>query len=334
MKLQTTIRNLMLVTVALVTVQCGQKETFYSNILRNDVFYQLYDNHAYDFLWVFDNSGSMTNRRVYVRDNMQNFVNILNSRKAIDFQMAVTTTDMFTNAGNLVKGVNNLEVAKSTSVSVVGDMASIIDNVVDSPTSFWEQGLESAYQAMYKHKAKFSRPGVPLVMIVLTDENDYSCAENCYGVEPENNPNWIPFDMNRYINYFQNVKASEDAEVHFFPIVGLQSSICTVASLGARYLELATALGGLSEEGSICSSQLQDAYEGIARILADRGIRFQLSSQASGKGINVYVDSKLVPYSADNGFVYESETNSIVFTGNAVPSNGSIIEVAYNEKAN
>ncbi len=322
-------------------VGCKSEEAFYSNILRSDVFYQLYDDTSFDFLWVMDNSGSMKAHRDFVRDNLSTFVNILTSRKAVDYQMSVVDTDLFSHNGQLVTGAGGITVVKSTaSANPIADFASIINNVSDSPTSFWEQGLESAYQAIYQHKAEFSRPGVPLVVVMLTDEQDWSCADQCFGVEPENNTNWIPFPVSRYVDYFKNVKKAEDTDLHVFPIVGIENHPCVVASYGTRYAEVAAGIdsdpdgdkGSVGDTRSICSSEIRESYENIARIIADRGAVFQLSSAASGSGINIFVDGVLVPFSPEN-YVFEAETNSIVFTG-AVPKKGSIIEVTYAEKVN
>ncbi len=318
---------------------CKSEDTFYSNVMRSDVFYQLYSDSSFDFLWVMDNSGSMRPHRDFVRDNLQTFINILTSRKAVDYQMAVADTDVFSHNGALVTGTGGIKVVKSTvSSNPIADFASIINNVSDSPTSFWEQGMESAYQAIYQHKADFSRPGVPLVVVVMSDEEDYSCAENCFGVEPENNTDWVPFPIARYTDFLKNVKKAENTDVHFFPIIGMQGHPCTVASYGARYNSIASAIdegekgSAVGKVGSICSSELKESYENIARIIGDRGAIFHLSSRASGSGINIFVDGVLIPYAPEN-YLFDVETNSIVFTG-AVPKKGSIIEVTYAEKVN
>lgn len=316
---------------------CVNEEQFYTNVLRSDVFVQLYDDEAYDFLWVFDNSGSMQPRRDFVKDNLQSFLSTLSSRKAIDFQMAAVTTDYFTHQGALVKGAGGIEVVKSTeSANPVSDFASIINNVTDSPTSFWEQGLESAYQAVKKHGSEFSREGVPLVIIFLTDEEDYSCKDNCFGVEPENNEDWIAWPVERYHDYFIQFKQSQDSLTHVFPIVGLPTGDCTVASDGDRYREIQEYIedeaDGLGVSGSICAGDLADSYAKIAEIIANRGVRFPLGAESSGSGIKVFVDQQLIPASPEN-YIYDAEDNSVVFTG-AIPKRGSVIEVTYAQKTN
>lgn len=319
--------------VLFAVARCEFEDGFYSNLLRSDVFVQVYDDSKYDILWVFDNSGSMTTRRQFVVDNMQNFLTILNSRKAVDFQMAVTTTDMFSNNGDLIAAPSGLKVVKSaTSSNPVADFASIVGNISDSATSFWEQGLESAYQAVKNHKSQFSRNGVPLIVIVLTDEEDYSCQDHCFGAEPENNPSDVVFDVSRYSDYFATVKDSERSNVFFFPIVGLNTTDCAVASPGLRYVTVQEALGSPSVSGSICSSKLGESYEQIARIISDRGMVFKLSQKASGSAIKLYVDAKFVPYDPAN-YIYDAESNSIIFTG-AVPKTGAVIEVTYDQSVN
>lgn len=316
-----------------LTASCGESSRFYSNVLRSDVFVQLYDSTKYDFLWVFDNSGSMSDKRTYVRNNMSQFLYILNSRKAINFRMAMTTTDYFTHAGSLVQSSGGLKVVSSTAPDPVGDFASIIDNVANSPTSFWEQGLESSYAAVTLHGSQFMRNDADLIVIYVTDEDDFSCESGCFGVEPENNPDDVVYDIDRYISYFGNVKRPFNRQTLVFPIVGLHlTNPCTVASLGTRYMELQTSLDS-GASGGICLSQLPTSFQNIARFLADRGVVFPLSVPATGDAISVFVNGVQVPYSPDDGYIFDSASNSIVFTGNSIPPNGATIEVVYTEQS-
>ncbi len=318
------------VSLSILFTGCSDKLGFYQNTLRSNIFKQDYSTEKYDFLWVMDNSLSMTERRNFIRDNIESFLNTLSSRKAIDYQMAVVTTDYFTDRGALIAATDGTDVVKSTAANPIADFAGIINNIQDSGTSFWEQGLESSYQAVYKHGSKFMRAGVPLIVIYVTDENDWSCKDECWGVQPENNTNWVPFDMSRYLAYFQNVKKAEGSEVSIFPIVGTSTSQCTLSSLGTKYIQLQEGVGNLGKSASICNSDLEASYNGIAQVIADRGNIFKLESEASGKKINVYIDGTLVPFSPEN-YIFDAETNSIIFTG-AAPSKGQVVEVSYTEK--
>ena len=319
--------------VLVVTLSsCKDSALFYTNSLRSQSFTQANTDSRYDFLWVVDNSGSMKPRRDFVRDNLNKFLNTLSSRKAIDYQMAVVTTDFFTDSGSLVKSASGLEVVKSAvSANPLADFAEVIDSVKDSNTSFWEQGLENSYQAIVKHGSKFMRSGVPLIVVYLTDEQDYSCKERCWGVQPENNPDWVAFEGTRYIDFFKTVKASEGTEVVLFPIVGLDQEKCVVSSVGERYQQVAEQVGLYGKSGSICDSELEESYNNIAQVIADRGNVFKLDIPASGKNIRVFVDGQLVPGDPAN-YVFDSAQNSIVFKG-VLPKAGSDIEVTFEEVA-
>ncbi|NDC24339.1 MAG: hypothetical protein EB078_05455, partial [Proteobacteria bacterium] len=211
----------------------------------------------------------------------------------------------------------------------VADMAEIINSIQDSNTSFWEQGLENSYQAVFKNKSKFMRSGVPLIVVYLTDEDDYSCQGHCWGVEPENNPDWISFDASRYIDFFKTVKASEKSDVIVFPIVGVNQTNCQVSSVGQRYMALSEAIGNQGKTGSVCDLDLPASYNNIAQIIADRGNVFRLDTPASGQNIRVFVDGALLSGDPAN-YIFDAEQNSIVITG-ALPKPGSIIEVTFEQ---
>ncbi len=326
------LKQVKLFALLMMLSACADNFKFTSSVFRSEGFVQLSSTEQYDFLWVLDNSVSMQDKRDYVRDNLTTFLNTLNSRKAIDYRMAMVTTDYFSHVGNLVKSASNLEVVSSQSADPIADFSSIINNVQNSITSFWEQGLESAYVALANHGNRFLRTGVPLIVIFLTDEDDFSCANNCVGVEPENNPNWIAHPVDRYVTNFTSIKSNEGVDVMMFPIVGTGSSACAVASQGTRYMQVQAGMG-TGAVGSICLADLPTTYANIARFIADRGVRFPLAAQASGTGITVYVNGAEVPYSLVDGYYYDSPTNSIIFTGNAIPHNGDSIEVRYSQQA-
>lgn len=311
---------------------CKEGAFFYTNSLRSQVFIQPNTNSKYDFLWVLDNSDSMKPRRDYIRDNLDSFLNLLNARKAIDYQMAVVTTDAMKDSGSLVSSNQGLEVVKSANSSrPAADFADLIDSISDSTTSFWEQGLENSYQAVSRFSDKFSRPGVPLMIIYLTDEEDFSCKDTCWGVEPENNPDWNAFELDRYQDFFKEFKADESSEVAIFPIVGVSLEACAVPSLGTRYIEVMNAVGSFGRAGSICDEDFEESYNNIAKVIADRGNVFVLGAKASEKNLKVFVDNQLQDsLSANYRYFFDREKNAIVFN-DKLPAPGSTIEVVFEE---
>jgi hypothetical protein len=187
----------------------GQNDTFYSNVLRSDIFKQQYFDSKLDFLWILDNSPSMSSSRQIIVNNIGAFLSTIQSRKAVDYQMAVTITDAFS-LGNLAPakiapnpaipynqyliasaGTPSGVVKSATSVNPAADFNAILTNLIpvgspctnaggppcqgNTPYSFWEQGLVAAYLAFQLQGATFSRTGVPLIMIEITSAVDYSC---------------------------------------------------------------------------------------------------------------------------------------------------------------
>lgn len=297
-----------------------------------------------DFLFVVDPNSSFQSQRVYLRDHIGKFIDTLNEVCPIDYQMAVTTLDMFGGVnpplpdsagvrGHLVSSMNTgMKVVKSTSANPSADFASIINNIQHSDTAFWEQGLESAYQAVVQHGSEFSRPGVPLIIVFMSDSDDWSCQDQCWGNEPENNTHWVKFPLSRYTNYFQTIKANENSEVIIFPLVGLPSGSCSVEFTGARYMELQEAMGGLSKSASVCNFDMASSFNGIAKVISDRGAVFKLSNGSGGTGFSVFVNQQMVPFSPEN-YVYDKASNSIVFTG-YVPPKGATVEIIYQASTN
>jgi hypothetical protein len=322
-------------------IRCSGQDNFYTSDLRSDVYTQLYAIHDYDFLWVLDNSPSMGPKRQYISDNIQTFLNILNSRKAVDFQMAVTNVDYFSNAGNLIAGSSGVTVVKSeTSTNPASDFQSIVANDVNTATSFWEQGMIQAYLAIQNNGSNFMRSGVPLAVIFVSDDDDWSCKQmlsggaSCFGIQPENNPDVVLYDTGFFVNFFKNLKAPQNTDVTLFPVVGTVTADCTVERVGIRYQAVANEVGGYSQSGGLCPDQIGNSINNIAQTLANRGIVFPLSQPSNGQGITVYVNSTVVQESPTNGYTFDSSTNSIVFNGNAVPNNGDIVQIVYSQNNN
>lgn len=333
-----------LLTLSLALNACsGDVHSFYSSIRRSDVFTQQYNVSKYDFLWVMDNSASMADRRQAIRDNMQTFVTTMTKRKAIDYQMAITLTDGYLNGdgvnhGGALVSASGTSVVKSTSANPIGDFASLVNSIADTNSSFWEQGLEAALQAVTKNGTTFMRPGVPLVVIFLTDENDYSCKNGCTtswcsgptNCEPPelHYDAWTEYSVDRYVSYFNAIRQGSTSEILVFPIVGATGQ-CVGMVRGQRYLDFQSGMG-TGIVGSICPDDLLASYNAIAQTISDRATRFELTKTPAASGMTVYVDGKVVQASEDNGYMYDKAKNAIFFSGDAIPNNGAKIEVSYN----
>ncbi len=216
----------------------------------------------WSILWVVDNSASMQTQRATLAKKAGDFIRRLQAQGVRNFRMAVTTTDFITLEGSLVAAANGNKVAHSSSADPAGDFAAIVNAVSDSSTSFWEQGLESAHQAIAKEGNAFLKDGDRLAVIYVTDEDDYSCEKDCFGVEPEHNPNWKAYPLKRYLLAFSELRTKRNIETTVFPIVGVLEGTCAVASYGVRYAKIRSQVGGLT--ASICPVEFEKSLVTVA----------------------------------------------------------------------
>jgi len=308
----------------------GSRGGYFSDFFTQDKY-----TEEYDFLWVIDNSGSMSNIRTFMSQNLSNFVSVLESRQSLDWQMAVTVTDHVDYAGNLVSGAGGVRVVNKQSSDPAAEWQSIITSIPNTTHSGWEQGLESGYAAIDKYGNEFNRSNVPLIVTYVSDEEDYSCESDCSGFTglPENKTGWNAFDTSRYNNQFAQLENSLNVKVIIYPIVHLVplGQVCDddYGFVGARYIKVQQdSASGASL--SLCADQLEASFNRVAQLTANRSACFKLTrTLITTDGIEVRIDNHLVQESAQEGWVYELSDNSVCFSGSYVPQNGARIEVSY-----
>jgi hypothetical protein len=265
---------------------------------------------------------------------ISNFLKGVTKYKAVKYKIAVTTTNFFKHSDDdyyLVKAADGTFIASSTNSDPSAVFTSIVNNITPSATSYWEQGLESMMQALTKHGNQlFDADTTTLAIINVSDSDDASCKDECWGAEPENNDHWIPFEVTRYEDYLSKVKAKRNIDVEFFGVIGSRlSSACQPESYGDRYVDVQKYIGGLSMSLSICASEVQSSFTSIATTIGDRANRFYLTAKASGKkGFSTYVNTALIDSSL---YTYDDSTNSVVFVGDA-PKKGDKIEIRYTQQ--
>lgn len=220
----------------------------------------------WSILWVIDNSSSFLAQREIIKNYFPTFSEKLKAHGVSSFKMAVTHTDLFSQKGELIS-IGGSKVISGETPEGVDQFKNMIDLVKDTSTSFWEQGLESAYQAIEKEGKEFLSQDVPLAIIYVTDENDYSCETNCFGQEPENNPGWTAFALERYVAQFKSLHNTHHIKVSLFPVVGLPVGSCKVASYGERYLGVMNMMGS-GHAFSVCPKDLVMSLDLVAAQLS------------------------------------------------------------------
>lgn len=305
-----------------------------SSKVKTQKFIQKNAFKSYDFLWIVDNSRSMLPIRDYLKQNLTHFVSILESRQQLDWQMAVTITDHAVQNGNLIRSASGTNIVSKHSFNPQGEWNSIISNVVDTKNSQWEQGLESGYSALNYHFREFTRPSVPLMLVYVTDEQDYSCMANCrnFKGEPENFSNVVYYPVQRYSDQIAYFEAINHAPVMAFPVTNLQSkeeNTCSQkyhGSKGWRYLQLQSlVLTGMSQ--SLCMDHLKTSLDNIAQLTADQGVCFSLADKnLQPQTLAVRWNGNPIPKTY---YQYEFAKSQICFTSDHTPPNGTQVEVDY-----
>ena len=128
-----------------------------------------------DILWVIDNSGSMDSYQKSLANSFDSFISDFITKPPIeipDFKMAITTTDEKNN-GKISDGDGFLskEYAIDEDLQSVFLAGFMIDVKVGTSGSASEKGLKCAWLAL-KNNATFFRNDAPLVINIVTDEED------------------------------------------------------------------------------------------------------------------------------------------------------------------
>ncbi len=276
-----------------------------------------------DFLFVVDNSGSMAQEQTAVANVASAFFDRM-SLTGTDFKIGVITTD---SASLRSPGFTSVKTEFQSAVNA------------GTSGSGKESGLHFAIKTLSSGGATlaagYPRSGSSLSVVILSDEGDqYACyngGSTQSGADPCNGGT----DLNTSSNLFtQN-------GLRVYSIIGLnattgQPGTCSGNGTSANasnnawpaYNEVSQASGGASS--SICSND----FSAFLNIIANQGVgaasAYQLTKVPISSSIVVMVNGSQVAKSSTNGYVYDSVSNSLIFSGSAIPAVGAAISVTYN----
>jgi len=306
------------------------------NPTQTDRFLQ--DNQdKVDVLFVVDNSGSMSEEQQGMAQNFAAFLSWA-QQNGVDYHIGVTTTGIEEAPGGWAVcggGANGGEAGRlfpvdGSSPRVITpstpNAAAVFSYNVQVGICHWdEQGLEAAYRALSAPLVNnaddprtaapndgnlgFLRDDAKLAVVFISDEDDSS-------------GNTVSF----YETFFKGLKGNNPSLLSMSAIVGpTDMSTCpTASSTGSRYIALANATGGVVD--SICTPDWAASLEKLSRNAFGPKRSFKLSDQPGDPSrITVQVNGTAVT----SGWSYDAPTNSVVFTSDAVPAAGAIIDVTY-----
>lgn len=308
--------------IAALLAGCNESELGALPAAHSEVHFQGGAAPPVDVLWIVDNSGSMQQEQTKLGNNFNSFIQYFTALQ-LDFQMAVTTSDVEVNSkGEFVGPILN---------SATPNLNQAFLNQVNVGTSGsgQERGLEAARLALSEPNisgpnAGFLRPNAILAIIVVTDEEDGD--EWPGGVPP----------VQEYINFFTALKGGDLNTINFSGIYGavVETGVaapCTSpdadAEAGVRYEAVIEALNGV--KASICAPDFGPVLDNLGSVIAGLATAFPLDYTPVVESITVKVDGVTIPMDPLNGWTWNATLGGIVFAPSAVPDECAVIEISY-----
>ena len=341
------------------------------NTLPPDVRVDTYTQQAaskIDVLWVVDNSGSMQPRQENLARNFGAFITEF-TRNSIDYRIAVTTTDIFKEAGAFVGNPKIITPQTPNAATVFATNIKV--GINGSP---YEVGLDAAKLSLDLQK----QSNDALVMqCQAACRSDAACKANCptsavfpflrqdaylYLIFVSDEEDRSSQDVRFFYRYFETVKGvGNDGMVTTAAIMGDVPSNACGATPGTRYKALSDLTGG--EVGSICDANFSTTLAKLAKNAVGLKRKFALQDKPNVQTLKVTlhypcnvpddqiancasvdrsacegnpVDSMNVACTpkqgAPDGWTYEEGTNVIYFEGESVPGLSAQIELQYYEE--
>ncbi len=278
-----------------------------------------------DFVWVVDNSVSMAEEQSSVTSNALKFFSILQG-KHLDFKLGVIATGHT----NSCAADGNAYKLWGTGWSTLASGAEAFKKNVASVKldgCYLETGIHWAKVALEKGSI-IPRQGAKLVFVLLSDEGDFFEVFNrgakfntSSNIFTQNGHRWYSIIGLNSANGLPGTCQSRNAS-------GVRvTSAMASNNTDQDYFNLAKATGGSSS--SICSTDYSSILENIATQSAAASSSYVLSRKPLSSSIQVKIAGVTISQNATNGWMYNSASNSIVFSGSAWPEAGAAIEVIY-----
>ncbi len=295
-----------------------------TNSQQTDVFNQLSDNKV-DILWAVDDSGSMSEEQNLLAQNFGSFIAFADTL-GVDYQIGVTTTEVNDGVSGHLWACNGFnKIIRSSDANRV-QAFQCAANVTNPPSGNsrpnpggsdeQEAGLQAARIALDvpvvdNENAGFLRPDARLAVITVSDEEDQSDGP-----------------VNLYIDFFRNIKGFRNPQlVSLSAIGGNVPGGCATADEGRRYFDAAAALNGQFE--SICTQSWQTMLQSIGLDVFTLRQAWGLSRPADPNTLTVRVNGVSIAQNSNDGWSFDTASNTVTFHGTEVPPPGATIEIQY-----
>jgi hypothetical protein len=319
-----------------------------------------------DILWVIDNSGSMETSQGLLAANFPSFIDKF-VQTNFDFRMAVVTTDAYKGMAPFGSDVTMAKFRDGERdyypTDGINDATSsgyfVIDRNTPNITSVFQtnvlqgiygggdergfQSMEAALLNVENRATPFPRPGAFLVVIFLTDEEDFSWSGTTgiqTVVDPVSgqvvnnsitDPRLIP--VSHYLDVLNAATNSTTAQKNYMVnTIAIFDEACraqlttpsfTGRRVADRYAQLVDATNGL--KSSLCGN-FDTIMSNISDSILEFSTKFYLNRSPIVETIRVYVDGVQAPAEA---WVYDAGENSVTFNIGHIPAQGADIRISF-----
>jgi hypothetical protein len=258
------------------------------------------DGGMADFLFVIDNSPSMSDEQEAVSQAAADFTSIMND-SGLDYHIATITTDsseLQDTNGDGGFTINLEEFAQDVIVGTGGSSR-------ESGTFFAEEALTAGGSVF---QLGYPRTESVMIVVIMSDEPDSYARYSEDGAA-----------LNQGDNVFYN---------HGYYVFSIVDTDTNSSDYGETYIELSNATNG-----SYASISNLESFPEIMSIIADTAggfsSRFQLEYKPIIGSIDVQVNGQSVENTSENGWTYNISSNSVVFHGDSIPDAGVPVSVTY-----
>ena len=265
-------------------------------------------NYSADILWIVDNSSTMQKYQQLLLDKIDPFLESLEASK-IDFRLGLTSTDMGPGGtGGQFIGIPAILTAKIPQWKPLFKTRFLLGERGSNN----ERGLDSM-KALLTRRKDFLRSESPLIVIVLTDEEDFSVGKLEY---------YTQF-LNKIKPIFK-VNNSRTWQIHFFGVLSRKDfgPNCPLAKRlypSHRYLKLVQLSGGMAI--SLCSAGLQfeQSLNQIKNRISQFFTDYKLNQLPKKETFEIRINDREIPENSENGWLYHEKGNFIRFYGKFIP---------------
>lgn len=295
-----------------------------------------------DVLFVVDNSGSMSSSQASLAANFPSFINFFKT-KGYDFKIAVTTSDafygdQFVNQICSLCNVNQTRFKSGTTpaIYVIEEDTLNLESVFASNVNVGTSGSGderafSSFKAALNSSLNtgFHRSDAYLSVIIVSDEEDFS-HDDINQNESYSQPTLHTVaSYKTFLESYTGGASTTDFSVSTISILdnACRTSLGAGRKVGTRYMQLADLTGGT--KNSLCQN-FDLILNNISTTIASQIVaNFVLSRTPIVTSLRILIDGILIQEDSDNGWSYDSASNSVSIHGSSAPQAGAQVTINF-----